>query len=86
VLTDTIPGIRVIKSFTNEKNATENNGVYDYSSMTVNDVDILRARWERPPLEWPKGVLFDSFSATSNSVAIAVEFSTGVRTVTYVPQ
>jgi hypothetical protein len=69
-----------------EKNATENNGVYDYSSMTVNDVDILRARWERPPLEWPKGVLFDSFSATSNSVAIAVEFSTGVRTVTYVPQ
>lgn len=69
-----------------EKTATENNGVYDYSSMTVNDVDILRARWERPPLEWPKGVLFDSFSATSNSVAIAVEFSTGVRTVTYVPQ
>lgn len=56
-----------------------------YENMTVNDVDIIRASWGRPPLKWPDGVLFDSFLATTNQVSIDVEFSTGLETVIFKP-
>ena len=56
-----------------------------YGHMTVNDVDIIRASWGRPPLKWPDGVLFDSFLATTNQVSIDVEFSTGLETVIFKP-
>lgn len=59
---------------------------FSYKNMTVNDVDILRAKWERAPLEWPKGVLFDSFEVSSNKVSLMVTFSTGTRTVSYAPE
>lgn len=54
-----------------------------YNKITMNEVDVVRSQWEKAPLEWPKGVQFDTFKASSNSVSIAVEFSTGVRTVTF---
>lgn len=52
--------------------------------ITLNDVDALYANWKREPLEWPKGVLFDTFKAETNKVSIVVEFSTGTNQVTYV--
>ena len=52
--------------------------------MTLNEVDILRAKWDRPPLKWPKGVFFDSFKAETNKLSIVVEFSKETNVVSYV--
>lgn len=51
--------------------------------MSINDVDVLRAKWNKPPLEWPSGVLFDSFKAETNKLSVVVEFSYGTNVVTY---
>mgnify|MGYP003301484060 FL=1 len=58
---------------------------FTYENMKINDVDILRAKWERAPLEWPQGVFFDSFKASSNELSLAVEFSTGVKEIVFNP-
>lgn len=52
--------------------------------MTLNEVDILRSKWERSPLKWPRGVLFDSFKAETNKLSIVVHFSNSTNVVTYV--
>lgn len=59
---------------------------FSLEEMSLNDVDILRSRLKKPPLEWPDGVDIDSFMASSNGVSIAAEFSTGIRKVTYVSE
>lgn len=52
--------------------------------MKLNDVDILRSKWERSPLKWPRGVLLDSFKAETNKLSIVVQFSKSTNVVTFV--
>lgn len=58
---------------------------FSCESMTLNEVDILRANMNppRPPLEWPNGVDFDSFKVNTNCLSITIKLTKETRVVTY---